>query len=83
MQHRGEFISINKDSGCEDKDDVLEEVTKKKTQHERNSQIFHDIEGIKDEMLRSDPNLESNMAILQSTEKSFGKRKNKSYSNYS
>lgn len=42
---------------CDEKDeDVSEEMTLAK-KHQMNSEIFHHVENVKDEMLAADPNL--------------------------
>lgn len=57
-------------SGCDEKnEDALKEVILAKNFTLKNSQIFHNIESIKDETLEADPNLERSMPICQGTEK--------------
>lgn len=56
------LVYINEKSNCDKKyEDVLEEVTPQKTVSAELSEIFHNIENVKDEMLESDPNLQMNI----------------------
>lgn len=60
----GEFISINAESGCDEKDDYVPEVTAEKYfTLKKLLEIFHDIEHAKEKMLEVDPDLERNMTI--------------------
>lgn len=54
---------------CDKKnEDVPEDQSKNFTLKEL-SEIFHDIESLKDKMLEADPNLERNMTVHQAVEK--------------